>query len=235
MARACVQLTPTWISLLEGRELVRQKYLSPARAGQLLVEWLAANLVGWRYADIQNNSGVPEIALSGFWRSAGLAIDWEGSSAARRVEPAPAGARGGVLPSGIVWSSPLRPMPRSSQLGNNFVVYGIRLAREDIESQLGTYDESPAAVANPAPPPAPAVEPLMEPPVWLTEALVRHPRRRGEAMTDYAERLSGLMRGDPVTKVWPPGTMRRRLHERIVQERKIAQERRIAQKRRRDL
>ena len=102
MAQAPVQLTPPEPSLLEGRELVRQKYLSPARAGQLLVEWLAAGLIRWQYADIQNNSGVStEIVLDGFWQPAGLAIDWEGSSAARRVEPPPvAGARGGVLPGG---------------------------------------------------------------------------------------------------------------------------------------
>jgi hypothetical protein len=102
MAQAPVQLTPPELSLLEGRELVRQKYLSSARAGQLLVEWLHAKLVRWRYVDIQNNSGVSsETVLSGFWRPAGPAIDWEGSSAARRVEPPPvAGARGGVLPGG---------------------------------------------------------------------------------------------------------------------------------------
>ena len=102
MASTPVQPTPIWISLREAGELVRQKYLSPARTGQLLVEWLHAKLVRWRYVDIQNNSGVSsETVLSGFWRPAGPAIDWEGSSAARRVEPPPvAGARGGVLPGG---------------------------------------------------------------------------------------------------------------------------------------
>jgi len=101
MAQPTAQPIPTWISLREAHELVRQKYLSPARTGQLLVEWLHAGLVRWRYADIQNNSGVStETVLSRFWRPA-PAIDWEGSSAARRVEPPPvAGARGGVLPGG---------------------------------------------------------------------------------------------------------------------------------------
>jgi hypothetical protein len=101
VASTPVQPTPIWISLREAGELVRQKYLSPARTGQLLVEWLHAKLVRWRYVEIQNNSGIStETVLSEFWQPAGLATDWEGSWTARKVEPRAAAARGGVLPGG---------------------------------------------------------------------------------------------------------------------------------------
>jgi len=77
-------------------------------------------------------------------------------------------------------------------------------------------------------------EPLIESAVWFEEALVRYPRRRREKITHYTKRLSEAMQRAPVTRVWPPDTMRRRYHERVAQERKTAQEQRIARKRRRN-
>jgi hypothetical protein len=141
MARAPVQPTPpTWISLREARELVTQRYLSPLLADKLLVEWLDAGQVQWRCEHIENDGGVStETALKGFWRSA--SINWDESSAARRVEPRTvAGASGGVLPGGIIVRSQHRPTQPSSRVGNNFVVYGIRLAREDIFALLPQTD-----------------------------------------------------------------------------------------------
>jgi hypothetical protein len=181
VAQAPVQPTPTEISLREARELVAQRYLSPTRAGELLVGWLDAKLVRWRYEDVKNNSGVPtKVALNGFWRPVGLSINWEESWAARKVEPRRV-ARGGMAPGGIVWMSHGRPTQPSSQLGSsyNFFVYGIRLAREDIELQLGGYDE-PASVADPAPPSASVPEPLMSPKDWFAGHARTTPGRKGK-------------------------------------------------------
>jgi hypothetical protein len=237
MAQPTAQPTLTLISLLEARELVRQKYLSSARAGQLVVEWLGDENepVRWQYTDIQNNSGVStETVLSGFWRSA--VINWEESSAARRVEPRTAAAHGTVLlPGGIIGSSQSRPTQPVSRLGSNFVVYGIRLAREDIERRLGGYDEpvsvaepappSPASVADSAPPPtsvadhpapppsASVAEPLIPPKDWFARARREHPQRPGEGKMAYARRLHGLMQNAPVTRVWSLKTLRRRLDD----------------------
>ena len=140
-----MQPTPTLISLREARELVTQRYLSPALAGKFLVEWLddENEPVRWQYEHVENNSGIStDAALKRFWRPGGLSINWEESSAARRVEPPPVAAPGGVTPGGVVWAShnpkPVQPV---SQLGYNFIIYGIRLAHEDIERRLAGYDE----------------------------------------------------------------------------------------------
>ena len=153
MAQPTTQSTPTWISLREARALVTRR-LSSALAEKLLVEGLDrldAKRIKWRHGHIENNSGVStETALDGFWRLA--SINWEASWAARRVEPRMvAAARRGVLPGGIVAASlPARPPQPVSQLGANFVVYGIDLAREDVELLLREYGE-PTFVAEPAP------------------------------------------------------------------------------------
>ena len=170
MAQPTAQLTPTWVSLREARELVTQRYLSPPLAGKLLVEWLndKNEPVRWQYEHIENNSGVsPETALNRFWRPVGLSIDWEESRAARKVEPRTAPGR--IAPGGIVRVGYRRPTQPSSQLGSssNFFVYGIRVAREDIEPRLAGYDE-PASVA--APPSASIAEPLMSPKAWFEKA-----------------------------------------------------------------
>jgi hypothetical protein len=217
------------ISLREARELVTQRYLSPELAGQFIVEWRndKNEPVRWQYEHVQNYSGLStDTALKRFWRPAGLSINWEESRAARTVEPV-ARAPGGMAPAGIVrWVSHGIPTRPSGQLGSshNFFVYGIRLAREDIERRLGRYDE-PASVAEPAPPssasvaePAPpsstsVAEPRMSPKDWFAGARLQHPQRRREGKMDYARRLHGLMENAPVTQVWPLMTLRRRLDD----------------------
>src|SRR5215469_7700074 len=88
MAQPTAQPIPTRVSLSEARELVTQRYLSPALAEKLLVKWVDAGDVGWRYEYLENNSGIStETALNKFWRPVGLLINWEESRAARRVEP----------------------------------------------------------------------------------------------------------------------------------------------------
>jgi len=111
-----------------------------------------------------------------------------------------------------------------SQLGNNFVVYGIRVAREDIEARLSS--------ASPA-------ELRMKPMDWLAQAYEQHPKGKRETHTAWAGRLSVLMRDAPVTKWWQPDLLNRRLYdleknerERIVRER--AARERTARGRRRD-
>jgi hypothetical protein len=125
MAQAPVQLTPPELSLLEARELVTQRYLSPPLAEKRVVEWLndKNKPVRWRYEHIQNNSGVStETALNGFWRPAGLSINWGESWAARKIEPRTVTtASGGMAPAGIVrWVSNGRPTQPSSQLGSSY-------------------------------------------------------------------------------------------------------------------
>ena len=143
MAQAPVE--PTLISLREARELVTRRYLSPALADRRLIEWMddENEPVRWRYEHIENRSGRPTAtALEGFWRPEVSTINWEENWAARKVEPPPVAAPGGVTPGGVVWAShnpkPAQPV---SQLGYNFIIYGIRLAREDIERRLAGYDE----------------------------------------------------------------------------------------------
>ena len=140
MAQPTAQPIPTLISLREARELVMQlRYLPSVLAGKLLIEWLndENEPVRRQYGEIVNNSGVPaETVLKKFWQPGGLSVNWEENWAARKVPPPPVAARGGVLPRGIVFSSQHRPTQPVSQLGHNFVIYGIRVAREDIERRL---------------------------------------------------------------------------------------------------
>lgn len=225
MAQPTAQPTPIWISLREAHELALQRYLSLKLAGERVVEWLADKKkpVRWRYEHIENNSGVPtETALEGFWRL-GVLPNWEESSAARKVEPrTAAGAPEGMAPAGVVrWVSYPKPRRPSSQLGSsyNFFVYGIRLAHEDIQRRLRRYD-APASVADSAPSPESPAELRVKPMDWLALAYKLHPRKKGEQHTDWAGRLSVLMRDAPVTKRWDPVALNRRLYDLEKDERK---------------
>jgi hypothetical protein len=229
VAQPTAQPTLTFISLREARELVTQRYLWPARAVQLVLEWLGDpnEPVRWQYEGIENNSGAPtETVLNRLWQPAGLSVSWEESWVGRRVEPRTAAAQGGVSPGGVVWSShSARPTQSVSQLGNNFVVYGIRVAREDIERRLRRDDE-PASATDPAPPPSASIadpappssasvaEPRMPPKDWFARAREQHGRRPRESLMDYAKRLHELMQNAPVTNVWLLKTLRRRLDDR---------------------
>jgi len=147
MAQPTAQPTLTFISLREARELVtRRRYLPPTQAGKVLTVWLddENEPVRWRYEHIENRSGRPTAtALEGFWRPGVSTINWEENWAARKVEPPPVAAPGGVMPGGVVWASP-KPAQPVSQLGYNFIIYGIRLAHEDIERRLAGCDDEPA-------------------------------------------------------------------------------------------
>ena len=140
MAQPTAQPTPTWIPPLAARALV-MRWLSSsplAEAERLLLKWVEAGKVQWRYGHIENGSGVSkEIALNRFWRPVGLSFSWEEGRAGRRVEPRMA-ARGGVTPEGIVWAShPTRAT--QPQRGNDVVLSDIKFAREDIEFRLREY------------------------------------------------------------------------------------------------
>jgi len=198
VAQPTAQLT--WIWLLEARELVTRRFLSLSLAKKLLVEWLndKNKPVRWRYEYIENNSGVStETALNGFWRSA--AINWEENSAARKVEPPTvARAQGGVAPGGVVWRlhNPRPTPPSAPQLGDNFVVYGIRFAREDVEARLVGYVE-PVELQSAESPPLPATDLL--PPAkdekcleWLGRAIPRHQQKPDEIDAAYHRRLRKL-------------------------------------------
>ena len=216
------QPTLALISLREARELAAQRCLSSPLAGERVIEWLADenDPVRWQYEEIKNNSGVStETVLKKFWRPGGLSVIWEESSVARKVEQPPVRAHGGVAPGGIAWAShPIRPTQPSSQLGHNFVIYGIRLMREDVERRLA----GSASVAVR----------LISGQTWFARALKDHPRQTGESISAYTKRLSELMQGAPVTKVWPPETMRRRYHAKITKDAKEKEERKAAQKKR---
>jgi hypothetical protein len=122
---------------------MRRRYLPSTRAGERVIEWLddENEPVRWQYGEIVNNSGVPtETVLKKFsWRLS--TINWEETSAARKVESPPVAVHGGVTPGGVAWTSYPRPAQPVSQLGYNFIIYGIRLAQEDIERRLAGYDE----------------------------------------------------------------------------------------------
>lgn len=67
----------------------------------------------------------------------------------------------------------------------------------------------------PKPPePAKPIGPKVAPKVWLDNKCKDHPRRPGEGMDAYAERLHALMQESDagVTKVWPFKTLKRRLY-----------------------
>jgi hypothetical protein len=200
VAQPTAQPTLTFISLREARELVTRRYLSPALADRRLIEGIddENEPVRWRYEHIENRSGRPTAtALEGFWRPGVSTINWEENWAARKVEPPPVAAPGGVTPGGVVWAShnpkPAQPV---SQLGNNFVVYGIRLRREDVERRLGGYAE-PVESQSAELPPLPATDLL--PPAedetclgWLGRAITRYPQKPGENGAAYHRRLRKL-------------------------------------------
>jgi hypothetical protein len=149
MAQLPAEPTPEKISLRKARELATRRYFSPSLAGERVCEWLddETDPVRRGYEEIINTSGVSnETCLEGIWRPGVSTIDWEESSVARTViEPPPVAGRGGVAPGGVVWASyPTGPTQPVSQLGCNFTVRGIWVAREDIERRLaGSAAEAP--------------------------------------------------------------------------------------------
>ena len=81
-------------------------------------------------------------------------------------------------------------------------VYGIRLALQDIEARLPAR----GLVAPAAPQPSPKV--------WFMDAKRQNPRRSGEDVTAYAERLEPLMQKALGEKAWSRNTIRRRLYDK---------------------
>ena len=81
-------------------------------------------------------------------------------------------------------------------------VYGIRLALQDIEARLSAR----GLVAAAAPQPSPKA--------WFMDAKRQNPRRSGENVTAYAERLEALMQKALGEKAWPRNTIRRRLYDK---------------------
>lgn len=81
-------------------------------------------------------------------------------------------------------------------------VYGIRLALQDIEARLSAR----GLVAAAAPQPSPKA--------WFMDAKRQNPRRSGENVTAYAERLEPLMQKALGEKAWLWPTIRRRLHDK---------------------
>jgi len=81
-------------------------------------------------------------------------------------------------------------------------VYGIRLAFQDIEARLLAR----GLVAAAAPQPSPKE--------WFMDAKRQNPRRSGENVTAYAERLEPLMQKALGEKAWLWPTIRRRLHDK---------------------
>ena len=81
-------------------------------------------------------------------------------------------------------------------------VYGIRLAFQDIEARLLAR----GLVAAAAPQPSPKE--------WFMDAKRQNPRRSGENVTAYAERLEPLMQKALGEKAWPRNTIRRRLYDK---------------------
>jgi len=81
-------------------------------------------------------------------------------------------------------------------------VYGIRLALQDIEARLSAR----GLVAAAAPQPSPKA--------WFMDAKRQNPRRSGENVTAYAERLEPLMQKALGEKAWPRNTIRRRLYDK---------------------
>ena len=81
-------------------------------------------------------------------------------------------------------------------------VYGIRLALQDIEARLPAR----GLVAPAAPQPSPKE--------WFMDAKRQNPRRSGENVTAYAERLEPLMQKALGEKAWPRNTIRRRLYDK---------------------
>jgi hypothetical protein len=81
-------------------------------------------------------------------------------------------------------------------------VYGIRLALQDIEARLPAR----GLVAAAAPQPSPKE--------WFMDAKRQNPRRSGEDVTAYAERLELLMQEALGEKAWPRNTIRRRLYDK---------------------
>ena len=81
-------------------------------------------------------------------------------------------------------------------------VYGIRLALQDIEARLSAR----GLVAAAAPQPSPKA--------WFMDAKRQNPRRSGEDVTAYAERLEPLMQKALGEKAWPRNTIRRRLYDK---------------------
>ena len=117
---------------------------SVALAKKQLTEWLEAGKIRWRRSAVHPSGA----SVDGFWEKR-VAVDWGDNNATKRE----------LLPV----------------LGfEGVTMYGIRVARADIEALLpGSSDEPPARNLKD----------------WVAREAPRHPPRNGEEMTAYAKRL----------------------------------------------
>ena len=124
-------------------------------------------------------------SLDEFWQYRHLiTVNWMDSSATKKVV------------AGLV------DVTVSRGLDEGVTVYGIRLALQDIEARLPAR----GLVAAAAPQPSPKE--------WFMDAKRQNPRRSGENVTAYAERLEPLMQKALGEKAWPRNTIRRRLYDK---------------------
>ena len=221
MAQPTAQPTPTWIrehnrKVLRELQLDSTKWLSVPRAIRALVPVVGSALLQ-AAAELHKRMRNPSDAMPAATRSVRL--------------------RDGLQISHVITRYPPPAYWDAVPLESLIAVMGFREINEGDGNVLRCWDfvdlqcfnrwlSALAAQAEQA-----KQEPLIESAVWFEEALVRYPRRRGEKITDYTKRLSGEMQGAPVTRVWPPDTMRRRYHEKVAQDAK-EKERKIAQQKR---
>jgi hypothetical protein len=189
MAKAASKHTSPidWMSLKHVHEHVAKVYLSIEHVQRWIVGELAAGRVRWRWEAVYPS----DESLDEFWQYPHLiTVNWMDSSATKKVVAAlfdvTMSGLGGVTVSGL----------------DGVTVYGIRLALQDIEARL----LAGGLVAAAAPQPSPKA--------WLMDAKRQNPRRLGEDVTAYAERLEPLMQKALGEKAWPWNTIRRRLYDK---------------------
>jgi hypothetical protein len=161
MAKAVRKPTPTidWILLSEARKLVAEAFHSTTYAEQWLVEQLMAKRVRW-----QPSARHPaDASVDGFWERR-VNVDWHDSNAIKRQALPIVGFEGVTM-------------------------YGIQVAREDIEALL------PGALGKPTRGTQKA---------WLVEWANHNPRKFREQMSNYAQRARAAILADPATagKKW---------------------------------
>jgi hypothetical protein len=188
MAKAASKHTPPidWMSLKDVHEHVAKVYLSTEYVERWIVGELTAGRVRWRCEAVDPS----DESLDELWQYPRLiTVNWMDSSATKKVV------------AGLV-DVTVSGLDGVTVAGDGVTVYGIRLALQDIEARLSAR----GLVAAAAPQPSPKE--------WFMDAKRRNPRRSGEGVTAYAERLEPLMQKALGEKAWPWSTIRRRLYDK---------------------
>jgi hypothetical protein len=191
MAKASAKSTPfTRLPLKEAYARVLEVLEAPHFTKQTLIQWVADRKVRWGSKGISGRILVPPGKTQR--EAAGIAQRglWSGPT----IQPQLNCAESSVFKATI-------QMDDGECTG--FTVYGVWLAAEDIEAQLGQLappkpapelkTSPPPTTTTAATPPTPKAAARLEPLQWLAWSVVRFPEQKNEGRAAYFERLAGKM------------------------------------------